>query len=83
MKNELNSFILPTMIGGSFSKETVKIAKGMHQYSEMIVSKNYPPQINSFQQNEINSLWERGATMAAVKKLQDLLTPQKPGKTLL
>ncbi len=52
-------------------------------YSKMIDDKSYPASVNSFQQNEINILWDKGNRMAAIKKLQDLLEPKRVGKTLL
>ncbi len=52
-------------------------------YTRMIEGKHYPSAVNSFQQNEINILWEKGNRMAAIKLLQDLLEPKRVGKTLL
>ena len=52
-------------------------------YTGMIENKNYPSSVNSFQQHEINKLWDSGSRMAAVRKLQELLEPARGGKTLL
>lgn len=52
-------------------------------YTGIIQSGEYPAQVNSFQANEINTLWATGKTMAAVQKLQSILEPVKAGKTLL
>jgi|GEM_PF-4963537 len=57
--------------------------KSAADYSAMIESGNYPPIVKSFQQHELNQLWSAGNRMAAVKKLQDILEPKRPGKTLL
>lgn len=52
-------------------------------YSQMIADNAYPETINIFQKNEINTLWQSGKTMQAINRLQSILEPTKPGKTLL
>lgn len=82
MKNETNSFKLPTheiSVGGRSTGKTAR------NYSEMIASGNFPEQINSFQKQEIIKLWMTGSTMAAVQKLQSILEQPliKKDKSLL
>lgn len=52
-------------------------------FSDIIESGRYPSQVNLFQKNEINTLWEQGSTMSAIQKLQSILEPVWSGKTLL
>ena len=80
MESKHNSFNLPKhdiSVGGRSTGKTAKV------YSEMIASGNYPSEVSQFQQNEIKQLWQKGSVMQAINKLQSILEPQKPGKTLL